>query len=802
MLSHAAAGPDVAALGGPVDLTPTDVTLGEKYAVIMPDFDAPVLLEFRKELTTGVLRFARYGTDLEIHFPKGQWDVMRSNGRACRVSDVARRGRSAGEIEDIDPFALLDPNEPTITLKERARRHLAAKRLEEARTLRFYVLRYDEAPAGTGHVGVGHFVNEHLEDAKAKGHHWKPSPGALLRAVDNCGEPGERPLSAFLSRRGLHDRSKRWPDFTINLAVAMNTKYWSKRTERKIDVISAFYDEFDTENDRRDALRKTLEESGRKIGPDELALVRPSKETLRLWINAGENYWSWRSKYGETSARRRFKAHGRAIEATAPLEYVMIDHTRIDAWAAVKNEAGTPVLVERPWLTLAIDVFSTMILGAVLTYESPSVYSALLCLRQVVRCKSFLIEKYGYHKGATDGWGKPFCVIADNAWEFVGMSFQVCCEAAGINVIWAPVKAAEFKTYAERAFGTLNSMVWHRLEEGIPVKPHQMSALGLDPRVKAIHTLDWLYDRMWGAIVTIYHVEEHGEKQIVPAIRWRNGLLENGRPTVDDVGELDRVLGRSAICLLTTSGITHHNHRFHDQAITDELLGRLLKYSPKKRQRRGVHQSGVVPVLCTWDSGDCSFIHVWDLKRRKNIRLPNWDRAFTNGLSWQAAAKIRKFAHEENLAFHSDREKYAARAEYNRWLDDEIPFLPFGKARKLASEMAGPQLVAGEYVDQVAVPVSGAGLDSVDVPHGLPARERTDDRIPDKGPRRGGKAATRKATARRAQSQARKAEKAARRAKASMPAAPESKREFTVPAASMSEAESHDRLAALQADLD
>src|ERR1019366_2609248 len=131
---------------------------------------------------------------------------------------------------------------------------------------------------------------------------------------------------------------------------------------------------------------------------------------------------------------------------------------------------GTKVLVERPWLTLAIDVYSRMILGAVLTYQSPSVYSAMLCLRQVVRRKSFLIEKYGYYKGATDGWGAPKTVIADNAWEFVGMSFQVCCEAAGINVIWAPVKTPEFKAYAERAFGVINELVWHRLAEGIPLK--------------------------------------------------------------------------------------------------------------------------------------------------------------------------------------------------------------------------------------------------------------------------------------------------------------------------------------------
>src|SRR5713226_6074168 len=83
------------------------------------------------------------------------------------------------------------------------------------------------------------------------------------------------------------------------------------------------------------------------------------------------------------------------------------------------------------------------------------------------------------------------------------------------------------------------------------------------------------------------------------------------RPTIDDVGELDKVLGRSARCLLTTSGIIHDNHRFHDKEITSELLDRLLRHAPKRDQRRG-RSSGKVMVLGTWDPGDCSFIQVWD----------------------------------------------------------------------------------------------------------------------------------------------------------------------------------------------
>jgi putative transposase len=773
--------------GGVLDLTPTDVKVGEKYAVLLPDHNAAVVLEFKKELSNGLLKFVKLGTDLEFHFSKGEWGSMRSDRRSCRISE-GRRGRSAGEIEDIDPLSMLDPDDPGITAKERATRLKAQKRLREARTLRFYALRYDEQPAGWGHKGVGDFIADNYQDARAAGFTWMPSSGALIRALQDCGVPGERPLCAFLSRRGRHDRGKRWPELTLELAVAMATAYWSERGIRQTDVISEFYDAFDKENDAR-----------RNHG--EAAFVRPSKETLRLWINAGANYWNWRQKYGKASALRRFKGHGRAIEASCPLEYVMLDHTRIDAWAVIFDENGTKVLVERPWLTLAVDVYSKMILGAVLTYEPPSVYSALRCLRQVVRKKDFLIQEFGDHKGATDGWGKPINVIVDNGWEWVGTSFQVCCEAAGIHVIWAPVKNPQFKPYVERAFGVLNANLWHRLESGIPFKPHEMTALGLDPRTKAVHTLEWLYSRMWHYIVTIYHVEEHGEKKHVPAKRWRDGLVAgDGRPTVDDVGELDKVLGRSEVCLLTTSGITFDTHRFHDREITSDLLDRLLRHAKKRKQRKG-QSSGTVAVLCTWDPSDCSFIHVWDWVLKRNIRLPNWDRAYSKGLSWRTAQKIKNFAHEQNMLFHSDAEKHAARATYSRSLKENLPYVPFGQARKSAGELAKPQLIAGDYVQQVAVSGPSTTAEAVDVPQVLPARNREGDRIPDKARRRGGAAATRASQKTRARNSARTERAAARQ----LPTDPSTRsvpaKQVPIEHASLSDTEAQERLAALAKNL-
>ncbi|NMA98584.1 MAG: transposase family protein, partial [Phyllobacteriaceae bacterium] len=257
------------------------------------------------------------------------------------------------------------------------------------------------------------------------------------------------------------------------------------------------------------------EEAGELIDRT-LACLNPDDETIRNWIKGAENYWNYEQKYGPQRARRQFAGRGRSIQATRPLETVMMDHTRLDVWAVILDEYGKPILVERPWLTVAIDCYSRMVLGAVFTFEPPSVNSVMECLRQVVRRKDFLIQRYGTHKHATDGYGKPLTVIVDNGWEFVGSSFKSSCQAANIDVIWAPVKIPMFKAYVERLFGTLNEGIWHRLEGGIPLTPTDRALLDLDPQADAVHERSMIEQFFWQFVTTIYHVEPHSGIGMAP----------------------------------------------------------------------------------------------------------------------------------------------------------------------------------------------------------------------------------------------------------------------------------------------
>jgi hypothetical protein len=99
---------------------------------------------------------------------------------------------------------------------------------------------------------------------------------------------------------------------------------------------------------------------------------------------------------------------------TAPLEQVQIDHTVIDL-IIVDERDRQPM--GRPYLTIAIDVFTRCVLGMVVALDAPSAVSVGLCLAHVACDKRPWLEGLDVEMD----WpmsGKPMLLYLDNAAEF------------------------------------------------------------------------------------------------------------------------------------------------------------------------------------------------------------------------------------------------------------------------------------------------------------------------------------------------------------------------------------------------
>lgn len=102
------------------------------------------------------------------------------------------------------------------------------------------------------------------------------------------------------------------------------------------------------------------------------------------------------------------------LRASRPLEIVQIDHTKADIFV-VDEETREPL--GRPWLTLAMDIFSRMVTGFYLTIEAPSRLSTSMCLLHSVYDKTAWLKE----REIDEPWpiaGLPGKVHVDNSADF------------------------------------------------------------------------------------------------------------------------------------------------------------------------------------------------------------------------------------------------------------------------------------------------------------------------------------------------------------------------------------------------
>src|SRR5260370_2859354 len=121
-----------------------------------------------------------------------------------------------------------------------------------------------------------------------------------------------------------------------------------------------------------------------------------------------------RGHHGAKAAHDAFGPVGGAYDVTEPLAVMQIDHTPVDA---IVVDSLTRKAIARPWLTLAIDVATRVVMGMSVTLEAPSIHSVSLALTHACLPKTRWIADRGLDVG-WDAWGLPKALHMDNAREF------------------------------------------------------------------------------------------------------------------------------------------------------------------------------------------------------------------------------------------------------------------------------------------------------------------------------------------------------------------------------------------------
>lgn len=286
------------------------------------------------------------------------------------------------------------------------------------------------------------------------------------------------------------------------IETAIEDIYLKKQRQKPQDVIEEVL--------RRSRLAKVSAPHPNTVR-NRLAALRPA-DTLR------------RRGFREQARNKYAPILGQFPGADFPFSVVQIDHTEADI--ILVDEVHRKA-IGRPWLTLAIDVYSRMIAGIYLTFEKPSAASVGMCLAQAICPKREYLAELDI-SGEWSVWGVMGTVHADNAKEFRGAVLDRGCTEYSINLQWRPVLLPHYGGHIERLMGTMANEI-RKLPGATFSNPAQRK--GYDSEGQAALTLKEFERHLVDFIVNVYHQRVHSELGMPPRKKWELGVLGDANST-------------------------------------------------------------------------------------------------------------------------------------------------------------------------------------------------------------------------------------------------------------------------------
>ena len=249
-----------------------------------------------------------------------------------------------------------------------------------------------------------------------------------------------------------------------------------------------------------------------------VGLRAPDRNTIYGRINKLSPYKVKKAREGRGAAKMFAPIYGSFPEAKYPLAIFQMDHTKVDL-ILVDEVYREPI--GRPYLTVAIDVFSRCIAGFYLTLEAPSATSVGLCLTNAVFEKDpgLIIRNM---RTSWPIWGKPDVIYVDNGKEFHSEALARGCDLHGIKIEFRPVGQPHFGGIIERVIGTLMQLV-HNLPGTTFSNVKEKG--GYDSEKMAALTLSELDYWLTIAIVDYYHKKIHSTLRMAPIEKYKIGIL-------------------------------------------------------------------------------------------------------------------------------------------------------------------------------------------------------------------------------------------------------------------------------------
>ncbi|WP_455757061.1 transposase [Sulfurimonas sp.] len=308
---------------------------------------------------------------------------------------------------------------------------------------------------------------------------------------------------------------------------------------------------------------------------------------------------------------------GKYPDVKMPLDVIQIDHTKVDVMLV---DEETREEIGRPYITVAIDVYSRIVYGFYISLEAPSYFSVGQTLLNAILPKDDLLKMYNV-EGEWPVFGLPRAVSMDNAKEFRSNSLQRFCSEYRIKDIYRPVARSHFGGIIERLVGV--SMEKIHLIPGTTFSSVEKKGT-YDSSKYAIMTISELEQWYTDFIINIYHKTVHSTIYMTPEEKLYQGMLGVGNGTIPFLPSVPSDTLKLRMALLPASERTVQKNGITIDYITyfSETLRKWIIPAQYKKLNKNLKSNN---VLCRRDPRDISKIYVYDEDIDNYIEVPYAD---------------------------------------------------------------------------------------------------------------------------------------------------------------------------------
>ncbi|CUS47638.1 MAG: transposase [Idiomarinaceae bacterium HL-53] len=316
---------------------------------------------------------------------------------------------------------------------------------------------------------------------------------------------------------------KRFRATGVISSLMMKQRGWSSNRSRlppRVDEIVNDVIEKVYLSKRRKSVMKVIQEI--EIQCAKLNLPAPHPNTVRGRISNIDERIKVRRRGNRDQARNLYDpAAGTFPNADYPLAVIQIDHTPMDI-IIVDDENRQPL--GRPFLTLAIDVFSRCVTGYYIGLEAPNETSVAMCISHSILPKEGWLELFGV-SATWDVRGFPAKIHVDNGADFRTETLRRACREYQIQLEYRPVKQPQYGGHIERLLGTFMRKL-HDIDGTTFESVYKRKNYDSDKH--ASMTMNELELWLLKYITQIYHTSKHTGIGVSPNKKWELGIWGDG----------------------------------------------------------------------------------------------------------------------------------------------------------------------------------------------------------------------------------------------------------------------------------